>query len=127
MKEPAMRPPSRKQRPPVRVRHDPPTLTEAVFAAQGLTDDPDHQADIAAELMGVSLDEARVAVAEAVEAARREAEEREAAERARVRTIPAPSRFGAPGPAPRGVIVERRPSRNFMTVPRPSVVRLTPR
>ena len=85
-----MRPSSRKQRPPVRVRHDPPTLSEAVFAAQGLTDDPDHQADIAAELMGVDLEEARVAVSEALEAARREAEERDAAERARVRTTSSP-------------------------------------
>ena len=123
-----MRPQSRKPRPPVRVRHDPPTLPEAVFAAQGLTDDPDHQAAIAAELMGVDLEQARSAVAEAVEVQRREAEERRAAERARVRTIPAPSRFGAPGATPsRGVIVERRPSRNFMTQPRPTVIRLTPR
>ena len=46
-------------RPPVRVRHDPPTLEEAVFAAQGLTDDVEHQAAIAAELMGATLEEAR--------------------------------------------------------------------
>lgn len=122
-----MRPSSRKPRPPVRVRHDPPTLTEAVFAAQGLTDDIDHQAAIAAELMGVDIDEARHAVVAAAEAARLEAEEREAAEKARVRTIQAPSRFASPGAPSRGVIVERRPSRNFMTVPRPAVVRLTPR
>lgn len=123
-----MRPPSRKQRPPVRVRHDPPTLPEAVFAAQGLTDDLDHQIEIAAELMGVSHDEAREAVAEGQALARKEAEEREAADRARVRTIQAPSRFAGPGAPPsRGVIVERRPSRNFMTVPRPTLVRLTPR
>lgn len=123
-----MRPSSRKPRPPVRVRHDPPTLMEAVFAAQGLTDDVGHQVEIAAELMGVSLEEAREAVAEGQELARKAAEEREAAERARVRTIQAPSRFSGPGAPPsRGVIVERRPSRNFMTVPRPAVVRLTPR
>lgn len=122
-----MRPSSRKQRPPVRVRHDPPTLMEAVFAAQGLTDDVDHQVEIAAELMGVGLEEARKAVDEGLALARKEAEEREAAERARVRTIQAPSRFASPGAPSRGVIVERRPSRNFMTVPRPTVVRLTPR
>jgi hypothetical protein len=98
-----------------------------VFAAQGLTDDIEHQAAIAAELMGVDLAEARHAVVAAAEAARLEAEEREAAEKARVRTIQAPSRFASPGAPSRGVIVERRPSRNFMTVPRPSVVRLTPR
>jgi hypothetical protein len=104
-------------------------LPEAVFAAQGLSDDLDHQAAIAAELMGVSLDEARVAVEAAHEAARLEEQERLNAEKARVRTIQAPaSRFGAAAPGQtRGVVVERRPSRNFMTVPRPSVVRLTPR
>lgn len=123
------RPQNRTHRPPVRVRHDPPTLPEAVFAAQGLSDDPEHQAAIAAELMGVPLDEARIAVEAAAEDARREEAERLAAEKARVRTIQAPvSRFGAPtGATTRGVVVERRPSRNFMTVPRPTVVRLTPR
>jgi hypothetical protein len=34
-----------------RVRVEPPTLDEAVFAARGLTDDPDEQAEIAASLM----------------------------------------------------------------------------
>lgn len=126
---PVMRPANRKSRPPVRVRHEPPTLEEAVIAASGLSDDPEHQAAIAAELMGVPLEAAQAAVAAAAEQARIEAAEREAAERARVRTIPAPQRFGAPAgaQAPRGVIVERRPSRNFMTAPRPTVVRLTPR
>jgi hypothetical protein len=126
----SIRPQSRKPRPPVRVRHDPPTLPEAVFAAQGLSDDPEHQAAIAAELMGVGLDEARAAVDAALDLARQEEAERLAAEKARVRTIQAPaSRFGqaVPGASTRGVVVERRPSRNFMTVPRPSVVRLTPR
>lgn len=118
-----MRAARKKPRPAVRVRHDPPTLPEAVFAAQGLTDDPEHQAQIAAELMGVGMEEARAAVAEAERLA--EAEAREAARRTVV--TPAP-RFGAPQDAPRrGVIVERRPSRNFMTVPRPTTIRLTPR
>lgn len=42
-----------------RVRHDPPTLGEALTAAQGFTDDREGQAAIAAELMGVSVDEAK--------------------------------------------------------------------
>jgi hypothetical protein len=50
---------SAKERPPVRVRYDPPTLEEAVFAAQGLTDNLAEQAEIAAALMDVSLEEAR--------------------------------------------------------------------
>ena len=51
-----------KARPPVRVRHDPPTLEEAIFAAQGLTDEVEHQIDIAAELMGVERADAAVAL-----------------------------------------------------------------
>jgi hypothetical protein len=38
---------------PRRVRHDPPTLGEAIAAARDLTDQPDQQAEIAASLMGV--------------------------------------------------------------------------
>ncbi len=45
-----------------RVRRDPPTVEEAVLAAQGLTDEPDEQMEIVASLMEVSLDEARGAV-----------------------------------------------------------------
>jgi hypothetical protein len=36
-----------------RVRRDPPTLDEAIFAAIGITDDEKQQADIAASLMGM--------------------------------------------------------------------------
>ncbi|MBR0973869.1 hypothetical protein [Bradyrhizobium japonicum] len=39
-----------------RVRHDPPTLDEAIFAAVGITDDHEQQAEIAAALMGMPLD-----------------------------------------------------------------------
>ena len=35
-----------------RVRVEPPTLEEAIFAAQGVTDDPQQQADFAADLTG---------------------------------------------------------------------------
>ena len=44
---------------PRRVRHDPPTLAEALVAAQGFTDDQDGQIEIAAGLMGVPLAEAK--------------------------------------------------------------------
>jgi hypothetical protein len=47
---------------PRRVRHDPPTLEEAIFAARGLTDDIEQQIDIAAGLMEVSADEVRAAL-----------------------------------------------------------------
>jgi len=39
-----------------RVRRDPPTLEEAIFAAAGITEDQDAQAEIAAALMGMPLD-----------------------------------------------------------------------
>jgi len=38
---------------PRRVRRDPPTLDEAIFAAIGITDDHEQQAEIAAALMGM--------------------------------------------------------------------------
>jgi hypothetical protein len=45
-----------------RVRRDPPTVEEAVAAAQGLTDELSEQIDIVASLMEMSADEARSAV-----------------------------------------------------------------
>ncbi len=48
---------------PRRVRHDPPTLEEAIFAARGLTDDVQEQVEIAAGLMELPPDEVRAALA----------------------------------------------------------------
>lgn len=48
-----------------RVRHDPPTLEEAIFAAIGITEDLDQQAEIAASLMGLPVDEVLVQVKKA--------------------------------------------------------------
>ena len=45
-----------------RTRYDPPTVDEAVFAAQGLTNDPDQQVVIAAQLMALPEHEVRPAV-----------------------------------------------------------------
>jgi hypothetical protein len=56
---------SKKPRPPVRVRYDPPTLEEAVFAAQGLSEDLPQQVEIAAGLMGVPEDDVRSLVMKA--------------------------------------------------------------
>jgi hypothetical protein len=44
---------------PRRVRHDPPTLQEAIVAAKGLTDSLQAQAEIAAALMGLPVDSVR--------------------------------------------------------------------
>ena len=62
--------PTKKQLPPPRVRREPPTIEEAAFAAVGLTDDLDQQVDIAANLMGISLDEAKPHVLKVAAAAR---------------------------------------------------------
>lgn len=51
--------PKKKQLPPPRVRREPPTIVEAIAAAQGLTTDLQEQVEIAAGLMGVTEDEVR--------------------------------------------------------------------
>jgi hypothetical protein len=45
-----------------RVRHDPPTIDEAVVAAQGLTEDLSEQVEIVTSLMQISAENARGAV-----------------------------------------------------------------
>jgi hypothetical protein len=48
-----------------RVRKDPPTLAEAIFAAQGITDDVQGQIEIAAALMGLPQEDVRAQVLKA--------------------------------------------------------------
>ena len=48
-----------------RVRHDPPTLEEAIFAARGMTDDLEEQVAFAASLMDLPVDEVRIALKKA--------------------------------------------------------------
>jgi hypothetical protein len=48
---------------PRRVRHDPPTLAEAIDAASGLSDDPQDQVEIAASLMQLPPDQVRAEMA----------------------------------------------------------------
>ncbi len=82
-----------------RVRHDPPTLAEAIEAAKDITDDPQAMAEFAASLMGVPVEEARAAVLKA------------GAKRSR---LPAPTvAFTSRAGAQRAVVVERK-----RTVPR---------
>lgn len=45
-----------------RVRHDPPTLEDAIFAARGLTDDEQEQVAIAASLMELPAEDVRAAL-----------------------------------------------------------------
>ena len=80
-----------------RVRRDPPTLDEAIFAAVGITDDQEAQAEIAAALMGMPFD---TVLAEVKKLARSNV-------RAQTRVI-----AGEQG-AQRSVVVERRVVRRF--------------
>ena len=48
-----------------RVRRDPPTLDEAIFAAIGITDDQQAQAEIAASLMGLPIESVQAEVRKA--------------------------------------------------------------
>src|SRR6202000_3124039 len=82
---------------PRRVRRDPPTLEEAIFAAIGITDDQNEQAEIAASLMGLPIE---TVTAEVKKASR-------AAARSSTRVI-----AGEQG-AQRSVVVERRVVRKF--------------
>ena len=82
---------------PRRVRRDPPTLDEAIFAAVGITDDHEQQAEIAAALMGMPYDSV---LAEVKKQSRANA-------RASTRVI-----TGEQG-AQRAVVVERRVVRRF--------------
>lgn len=50
---------AKKVLPPPRVRREPPTIQEAIAAAQDLTEDREQQIEIAAGFMGVSPDEIR--------------------------------------------------------------------
>jgi hypothetical protein len=50
---------------PRRVRWEPPTLDDAIFAARGMTDDVQQQAEIAAALMDEPVEKVRVAVLKA--------------------------------------------------------------
>ena len=81
-----------------RVRHDPPTLDEAIFAAVGITDDHEQQAEIAAALMGMPLD---VVQAEVKKQARTKSR------------ITATRVIAGEQGAQRSVVVERRVVRRF--------------
>jgi hypothetical protein len=77
-----------------RVRRDPPTIEEAVVAAQGLTDEFKEQIEIVASLMQITADEARGVVLRM-------------GQRKEVNRVTVTGRVGAP----RAVVVERRTSR----------------
>src|SRR4249920_1093149 len=84
---------------PRRVRHEAPTLEEAITAAQGLTEELDQQAEIAAALMGLPYDEVHAALLKT------------ATPRKEVKTSVV---FTGPASAPRTIVVERKPSRRLV-------------
>jgi len=83
---------------PRRVRRDPPTLEEAIFAASGITDDVQAQAEIASALMGLPLEQVLPEVKKASRVAAR----------TNTRVITADL-----GTQQRAVVVERRTVRRF--------------
>jgi hypothetical protein len=84
-----------------RVRHEPPTLEEAVFAAQGMTDDLEGQIEIACSLIDASRDEVKAALT------------KKAPLRLNTSRIASTSSNGQT----RAVIVERRPVRRLVGAP----------
>lgn len=82
-----------------RVRDEKPTLFEAIEAAKGMTDEIGEQAEFAAALMGMPVDQVRIELAKM-----------------------APSRkdslksvvFTGSATAPRTIVVERKPSRRII-------------
>ena len=83
---------------PRRVRHDPPTIEEAIAAARDLTEDVQEQVEIAAGLMDLPPDDVRAAIAK----------------------IPQPRKpaatlaFTSRGGAERAVVVERKTPRRSL-------------
>ena len=98
----------KKDLPPVRVKYLPPTLEEAIFAAQGLADDIESQAQIASDLMNVPAAEILVMLEEqkALEA-KRNASGRLSLKSPKINQVFVSQRSGLE----RAVVVERRPSR----------------
>jgi hypothetical protein len=86
-----------------RVRRDPPTIEEAVVAAQGLTDELKEQVEIVASLMEIPVDEARGVVLRM-------------GQRKDVNRVTVTGRVGAQ----RAVVVERRMPRFTVAAPRRS-------
>ena len=84
---------------PRRVRQEAPTLEEAIAAAQGLSEELDQQAEIAASLMGLPYDEVRAALLKANPP------------RKDVKTSVV---LAGPPSAPRTIVVERKPSRRVI-------------
>ena len=92
-----------------RVRHEPPTLEEALTAAEGLSDDAEQQIVLAAELMQQPLEQIRTDAERIL---------RQRSGRTEIQ-VTSGRRAGA------AVVVERKPARRVVAVPgRPAIVPL---
>ena len=87
-----------------RVRRDPPTLEEAIYAAMGITDDLEAQAEIAASLMGLPV----------------ETVQPEVKKNAKITARSTHVIAGEAG-AQRSVVVERKVSRRIVGLERPRI------
>jgi len=99
---------------PRRVRHEAPTLEEAIVAAEGLSDKIDEQAEIAAALIGMSVDQVRA-----------ELLKRAVPARPMLRPALKTAVFAGSPSAPRAVVVERKPARRVIAGAG-RTIRLTP-
>lgn len=99
-----------------RVRHDPPTIEEALIAAECLTDDLNQQVEIAAELMGLPFEDVFVIAdklsQEKTKTARIEAMQGET-RTISIAPVKAASGQGA-RPAARTIVVERKAPRRIV-------------
>jgi hypothetical protein len=84
-----------------RVRHEAPTLEEAIAAAQSLSDELNEQAEIAASLIGLPHDQVRTELLK-VARLRKDA----------IKSV----LFTGPATAPRAIVVERKPVRRVFSV-----------
>jgi hypothetical protein len=85
-----------------RVRYEAPTIEEAIAAAQDLSDELNQQAEIAASLIGLPLDQVRTELLKA-------APPRKSAIKS--------TAFADPASAQRTIVVERKPARRVITAP----------
>jgi hypothetical protein len=87
---------------PRRVRHEAPTLEEAIAAAQGLSDELNEQAEIAASLIGLPHDQVRTQLLK-VAPPRKDV----------IKSVV----FAGSASTPRSIVVERKPARRVIATP----------
>jgi hypothetical protein len=82
-----------------RVRHETPTLEEAIAAAQGLSDELNQQAEIAASLIGLPRDQVHTELLKVAQS-----------RKGSIKSVA----FAGPASAPRAIVVERKTARRVI-------------